>query len=978
MIRKVIAREREGMAPPEDATGTEDDGTAGRRLLDVVAGLVAELHPGTAGPAPSLDSSFDRELALDSLSRVELVARVEAAFSVALPETVLGSAETPRELLRAVAAAQAAPGRRAGPPPAATPAAPAAQPVGSLPHRAETLIEALAHHAAANAGRTHIRFYADEGDGEVLTYGGLHGGAARVAAGLRAGGLGPGEAVILMLPTGPDYFLAFFGVLMAGGIPVPIYPPARPTQIEEHVRRHAGLARNCRAAAMITDDEARRLGRLLRSQVEGLRHVVTVAELTAAAVTADAGALPAVAAGDIAFLQYTSGSTGTPKGVTLTHANLLANVRAMGKALEVGPGDVCVSWLPLYHDMGLIGAWLGSLYHGIPLVLMAPLSFLGRPARWLHAIHRYRGTISAAPNFAYEMALRRIPERDLEGLDLASWRIAANGAEPVSPDTVRRFGERFAAFGFGRQAMMPMFGLAENCVGLAFSPLDRGPLIDRVLREPLATAGRAEPATADDPKAIEFVACGRPIPGHEMRVVDEAGREAPDRREGRLQFRGPSATSGYYRNPEATKALFSADGWLETGDRAYIADGDVYVTGRIKDIIIRAGRNIHPAEIEDAVGEHPQVRKGAVAVFGGRAADTGTERLIVLAETRRREPDALAALRADINGLIADLIGAPPDEVVLAPPNTVPKTSSGKIRRAASRELYEKGLIGRSRPAVWRQTARIALSGVGPTLRRARRRLGEWGYAAWFWLVLAVVVGPAVWLLVAGLPSARLRWRAARAGARLLFGLTGLRPRLIGAETLPPAEVPFVLVSNHMSYLDGCVLTAALPRPVAFVAKAELAPQFVAGTFLKRLGAVFVERFDARQSAADAARIAAGADGRPPLYFPEGTLTRGPGLLPFHLGAFVAAAGASLPVVPLALRGTRSVLRDGSWFPRRGRISITIGQSVSPAETAVGGDAWKTALALRDEVRRRVLELSGEPDLIGERSPLRDAGGKLP
>ncbi|MBE0531628.1 MAG: AMP-binding protein [Rhodospirillales bacterium] len=964
------------MARQEGSEEIADEGAAGR-LLDVVVGLTTELHPGTAGPAPTLDSSFDRELALDSLSRVEMIARVEAAFSVALPETVLGSAETPRELLRAILAAKATPSRQPDPRPAAATAAPAAQPPGALPHRAETLIEALAHHAAAEAGRTHIRFYADEGDGEVLTYGGLYDGAARVAAGLRAGGLAPSEAVILMLPSGSDYFLAFFGVLMAGGIAVPIYPPARPTQIEEHVRRHAGLARNCQAVAMITDPEARQLGRLLRTQVEGLRHVVTVADLEEAAPV-DAGPLPAVKPADIAFLQYTSGSTGTPKGVTLTHANLLANVRAMGRGLAVGPDDVCVSWLPLYHDMGLIGAWLGSLYHGIPLVLMSPLAFLGRPARWLHAIHRYRGTISAAPNFAYEMALRRIPERDLASLDLASWRVAANGAEPVSPDTVRRFCERFAAFGFRREALMPVFGLAENCVGLAFPPLDRGPLIDRIAREPLATAGRAEPATPDDPKAIEFVACGRPIPGHEIRVVDESGRELPDRREGHLQFRGPSATSGYFRNPEATRALFSADGWLDTADRAYIAGGDVYVTGRVKDIIIRAGRNIHPAEIEDAVGEHPQVRKGAVAVFGGRAADTGTERLIVLAETRRREPDALAALRADINGLIADLIGAPPDEVVLAPPNTVPKTSSGKIRRAASRELYEKGLIGRSRPAVWRQTARIALSGVGPTLRRGRRRLAEWGYAGWFWLVLAGLVGPAVWLLVAGLPTPHLRWRAARDGARLLLGLAGLQPRLIGAEMLPPAEAPFVLVSNHMSYLDGCVLTAALPRPVAFVTKAELAPQFVAGTFLKRLGAVFVERFDARQSAADAARIAAGAGGRPPLYFPEGTLTRGPGLLPFHLGAFVAATGAGLPVVPLALRGTRSILRDGSWFPRRGRISVAIGQAISPAEVAVRDDAWKTALALRDEVRRRVLEMSGEPDLIGERSPLRDADGKRP
>lgn len=972
------------MASTPDGSTTDDEAAIATRLLAIVCGLTAELHPGApAGGPPSLDSSFDRELALDSLSRVELVARVEAAFAVALPETVLGGAETSRDLLRSVLAAASTPGR-ATVPAAPTDVAPTTAVAGSLAllQRAETLIEALEWHADAVPAHPHIRFYADAGDGEVLTYGDLRDGARQVAVGLRARGLVSGEAAILMLPTGRDYFLAFFGVLMAGGTPVPIYPPARPTQLEEHIRRHARLAANCQAAVLITDDTARRLGKLLRAQAEGLRHVVTIADLTEE-TPADGGtaALPRVTAGDIAFLQYTSGSTGAPKGVTLTHANLLANIRAMGRALAVGPTDVCVSWLPLYHDMGLIGAWLGSLYHGIPLILMAPLAFLGRPARWLQAIHRHRGTISAAPNFAYEMCLRRIPERDLDGLDLSSWRVAANGAEPVSPDTVRRFCDRFAPPGFKRQAMMPMFGLAENCVGLAFPPLDRGPSIDRVRREPLATLGRAEPADENDSGAVEFVACGRPIPGHQMRVVDAAGRELPDRREGRLQFRGPSATSGYYRNVEATRALFSADGWLDTGDRAYIADGDVHVTGRAKDIIIRAGRNIHPAEIEDAVGDHPQVRKGAVAVFGSRGADTGTERLIVLAETRRQDPAAQATLRADINGLVADLIGAPPDAVVLAPPNTVPKTSSGKIRRAASRELYEKGLIGKPRRAVWQQTVRVALAGLVPSARRLAGRLGEGIYAAWFWLALAGLVGPIVWLLVAGLPTARLRWAAAHRGARLFLRLVGLLPRLAGAANLPPAGRPCILVSNHMSYLDGCVMTAALPRPVAFVTKAELAAQRVAGRFLKRLGALFVERFDARQSAADATRIAADAGPCPPFYFPEGTLTRSPGLLPFHLGAFAAAATAGLPVVPLAVRGTRSVLRDGSWFPRRGRIVVTVGEAVRPDQmsgTESEGDEWKTALALRDAVRLQVLTLSGEPDLKDERSPVRDLAGNRP
>lgn len=961
-----------------------DKGQAGRknasdsvRLLEAVSALVAELRPGTVRNTPvSLDSSFDRDLGLDSLSRVELIARIETGFDVALPETVLGTAETPRDLLRAITAAANRSRPKATDAPVETTAALGS--VDALPHRAETLTEVIAWHAETHPERPHLRLYADEGDGEILTYGNLRDGAVQIAAGLMVRGLAPQEPVILMLPTGLDYFLSFAGVLMAGGIPVPIYPPARMTQIEEHLNRHVDIARNCGAVAMITFAEARRLGGLLKAQAESVRHVVTPEDLMGEGKATSIPAFPTPAPGDTAFLQYTSGSTGAPKGVTLSHANLLANIRAMGQALEAGPEDVIVSWLPLYHDMGLIGAWLGSLYHAAHFVVMPPLAFLGRPLRWLKAIHRYRGTISAAPNFAYEMCQRRISEADLDELDLSSWRVAANGAEPISPDSLRGFCKRFAAHGFARETMMPMFGLAENCVGLAFPPLDRGPLIDRVKRRSLSTQGIAEPAGETDPKAdvIEFVACGRPIPGHEIRIADDTGRELPERREGQLQFRGPSATSGYWRNAEATRAMFQGD-WLDSGDRAYIAGGDVHITGRSKDIVIRAGRNIYPAEIEEAVGELDGVLKGNVAVFGIAGAETGTERLVVLAETRRREAGAQETLRAAVNGLVSDLLGSPADEVVLAPPNTVAKTSSGKIRRAASREIYEGGLIGKPRPAVWRQMARAALSGLGPQTRRLAGRAADWVYAAWFWLVLAVLIGPPVWLLVAVLPGAGLRWAVARTGARLFLRLVRALPRLTGAENLPEAGAPHLIVSNHMSYLDGCVLVATLPRPAAFVAKGELEGQLVAGIFLKHLGAAFVERFDARKSAADAKRIAGLAQKRPLLYFPEGTFTRAPGLLPFQMGAFTTAAGANLPVVPLIIRGTRNILRSDSWFPRRrGRIRVTVAEPVAPNAREVETDAWKAALALRAEARRRILRHTAEPDLEVEKSPLLTAEPK--
>jgi acyl carrier protein len=632
-------------APPADDSGII--------LLRLVRDLVAELHPQQALSRPlGLDSSLERDLGIDSLGRVELLMRIERTFGVSLPEQIFATAETSRDLLQALMGA----GRR-GAASAPRVARPSPGEIQGLPHEAETLLDALAWHVRAHPEQVHIRLYQDEGEGEVITYGGLDQGARAVAAGLQQWGLLPDEAVTLMLPTGRGYFFSFFGILLAGGIPVPIYPPVRFSKIEEHLRRQREILRNCRSVMLITMPKAKPVARLLQSQVESLRSVYTPEELSTepAACTP-----PPRTGGDIAFLQYTSGSTGNPKGVVLTHANLLANIRADGEGIQAGPHDVFVSWLPLYHDMGLIGAWLGSLYFAVQLVIMSPLAFLSRPRRWLWAIHRHRGTLSAAPNFAYELCLSRIADGDLRGLDLSSWRLALNGAEAVSPETVLRFGERFGRYGFDPSHMFPVYGLAECSVGLAFPPLNRGPIIDCIRREPFMRAGRAEPADEGDARALRFVACGQPLPRHEIRIVDEADRELPERREGRLQFRGPSATSRYYRNPEATRALFHGD-WLDSGDLAYVAGGDVYVTGRIKDVLIRGGRNVYPHELEKAVGEMPGVRKGCVAVFGATDAKMGTERLVVLAETREGDEGRREALREQIGAAAGDPgRGAPP------------------------------------------------------------------------------------------------------------------------------------------------------------------------------------------------------------------------------------------------------------------------------------------------------------------------------
>lgn len=921
-------------------------------LLRLVGALCAEAHPGRQ-TGVGLDSSLERDLGLDSLALVELLARVEARFGVRLPEGTIGRIETPADLLQALQRAAPEPWRFAGGPAVGEPAPGMAK---GRPDQAQTLVEVLEWHGAAHAERPHVLFHRSDSETELLTYGGLLGGAREVATGLLRGGVQAGQSVAIMLPTGSGFFHAFYGALLAGAVPVPLYPPARLSQIEDHLRRQAGILDCCLAAVLVTVDEARLAARLLKTWVASLRNVVTVEELRSA------GPAPATSlkAGDTALLQYTSGSTGNPKGVVLSHGNLLTNMRAWTDAVRLTSTDVCVSWLPLYHDMGLIGAWLGSLYNACLLVLLSPLDFLSRPQRWLWNIHHHRGTVTAAPNFAFELCLKRPTDADLAGLDLSSWRLAANGAEPVSPDTVERFCERYGRYGFRREAMMPVYGLAECAVGLAVPPLGRGPRIDAVARERLLRDGRAEPALPGDAHALRFVGCGRALPDHRMRVVDERDRELPERRVGHLQFRGPSATSGYFRNGEETRRLFHGE-WLDSGDIAYLADGEVFLTSRAKDVIIRGGQNIYPYELEDAIGDLPGVRKGCVAIFGAPDLASATERLVAVVETRPAPEDmdgeARQRLEQQVNERALDLLGMPLDEVRLAPPRSVLKTSSGKIRRAATRDRYLSGRLGEAGRPPWRQIARLALSGAAAQGRRGGGLVAGWLYAVYGWSLFALIA-PAVWLWTAVSPRTDWNRAVSRGAARLFARLSATKFHVTRREALP-RDTPFVGVANHASYLDGILLMAALPRPFAFVAKRELAQQRVAGSYLRGIGARFVERFEVQQSVEDARGLARLAgSGQSLVFFPEGTFTDSPGLRPFHMGAFLAAAQAALPVVPIAIRGTRAVLPGGGWRPRRGAVTITIGVPLRPA-----GSDWNAALALRDAARAHILHYCGEADL---------------
>ncbi len=981
------------MNPLATPTAQLDRSAVRERVLDVIRGLLEEL--GSQGALPMLNgaSQLDRDLGLGSLERVELLARMETAFNVRLPDRIASEANTPEDLARAILTA---PGKHvedeeAG---SALRASVTAQKLrresaDAGVFSAETLLDVLRYRATHDAERAHLLITEDGDAGDrsiTMTFGDLYAAGQRCAAELTRRGVPAGGRVALMLPTSRAFFVSYTGILLAGAIPVPIYPPFRADRIEEYAARQSAILNNGEVCLLLTFRRAEAVAKLLRPRVRSLSAVADAEKLIEAADKAPPpapGALPLHLTGsrvrkgnDIALLQYTSGSTGDPKGVMLTHANLLANMRAIGEALQLGPEDVGVSWLPLYHDMGLIGAWLTLLHFGTPLVVMSPLAFLTRPERWLQAFHKHRGTISAAPNFAYELCVRKIADKDIKGVDLSSWRAALNGAEPVNPETLERFAERFAAYGFRREAQLPVYGLAEASLAVTVPPLNRGPLVDRVERETFTAKGLAVPAAPEDETAIAFVSSGPPVPRHEVRIVDDNGNEAADRTEGFLWFRGPSATSGYYRNTAATAALFpvgpsSSEGeyaWVNSGDRAYRAAGEIYVTGRVKDIIIKGGRNLYPHEVEELAARAEGIRKGCIVAFGLRDEGTGTEKLVVVAETRERDAARRAALASSVTELVSQGLGLPPDRVELIPPGSIPKTSSGKLRREETKQLYLAGTLSASKAPAWVQIARL---GTGSAVRNFARELLaglkrglDILYGVYFIVVFFLWIVP-TWVMVQFIKDHRAAGRFTSSALKVLFALVGCRVRVVGKEYMqtPGAKI---FASNHTSYFDVLPLMLGLGVPYRFVAKMEVSGMPFIGTFLNKMGHLKFDRTDPESRLRQAQEMEEFLrNGDSVFVFPEGTFTEEDGVRPFQLGAFKAAVATGAPIVPVSLAGTRKILRDGTYLPRPGNVTITVLPPIYPRTIANAADnedpsGWHELIRLRDATREAVVRHSGE------------------
>jgi len=548
-----------------------------------------------------------------------------------------------------------------------------------------SLTDMVSSLAAREPGRRVFTFLYSDRDEQVITAGQLRDDASRIAANFQARGVRPGDILPLAFDHGYDLVAAFWGAIYLGAAPTILPYISRDTQSPAYYAHVGRLARFANAALVVTTEALHSY--LDRGLAEVGCRILALPSCSFDGPERRGVSVPARAPSDPPYIQFSSGTTGSPKGVILSHAALLHYCRTANRTLAVTPSDVTVGWLPLYHDMGLVNQIFEPLSLARHSVLMSPAAWLHEPHRLLTAIDRFRGTTTWMPNFAFRYCTRRIRDEQIAGVDLSSWRIVGNASEPVLLEDLQAFASRFAAYGLKATALTISYGMAEHVAGLTWSVHDRTPDVDWIAAKGLE-AGRAEPADPDAAGSRPIVSCGYPIPTVTLRIVDDAGRERADREVGEIVARSPMVFGGYYARPEETAGALSG-GWLQTGDLGYLADGQLYVCGRKKDLIIVGGRNLHPNHLEtiatSALGEHGRF----AAAFGIANPQLGTELPIVVCEMRQLPDDATCQqLRQKIREQLRQTLQVFVGDVYFVGQGWILKTTSGKINRAATRQKY--------------------------------------------------------------------------------------------------------------------------------------------------------------------------------------------------------------------------------------------------------------------------------------------------
>jgi fatty-acyl-CoA synthase len=546
-----------------------------------------------------------------------------------------------------------------------------------------TICEALDY---AARGETGFNFFTGKGElAQVLTYRELRERARDFAQALVRLGLAKGDRVLLIADTDPDFMVAFCGCQYAGVLPVPVALPMTLGGKAAYVEQLRQQLVGCGAAAAMAPDG---FVTFLSEAAQGLNLKLVGGPKDFAALPRQGADLRPFGKDDQSYLQFSSGSTRFPKGIDIPQRSIMANANAITlDGLDINRGDRCTSWLPLYHDMGLVGFMLVPLTTQMSVDYIATRDFARRSLTWLKLITEYGGTLSYSPSFGYELCTRRLREGTEVKLDLKSWRGAGIGGDMVQHPILQRFADAFGPYGFKPTAFVPSYGMAETTLAMSFAPLDQPYVVDEIDRDALAQRNLAVPGPAG-PKSRAFVACGHALQGHEFQIRDQAGRVLPERHVGRIFYRGPSVMGGYYRQPELTAEVLSPDGWLDTGDLGYLLDGQIVITGRAKDLIILNGRNIWPQDLEWSAEELPDLRRGDVAAFS--IDDTDGEAVIVLVQCRIGEAAQREKLRRDVFALLQRAHGVEA-RVTLVPPKALPQTSSGKLSRSKAKASYLGG-----------------------------------------------------------------------------------------------------------------------------------------------------------------------------------------------------------------------------------------------------------------------------------------------
>ncbi|SDF97299.1 fatty-acyl-CoA synthase [Lentzea fradiae] len=550
------------------------------------------------------------------------------------------------------------------------------------PPPAGATVSTFAEVLAENLGHTDDGYTFIQADGHehFVSWSELSREALRRGHRLLRSGLRKGDRIALVVPEQREFVLTFLGAVSVGVIPVPMYPPLGLTRFETYCEDAAHIVRMSGARALLVP---RDLVEALLQAVDGVQVVVTE-EFFAEPLVGSAPQPEAIRPEDVMFLQFTSGSTAAPKGVRVTHANVLANCAAIIGALDLRPGrDRGVSWLPLHHDMGLVGFVLAPLVARCPVSFLPTLRFAFSPGLWLETVSRHRATVTFAPNFGLALAVKHTT---VEHLDLSCLRVVGCGAEPNHPGTLRSFAAHFASAGLRPGVVVPCYGMAEATLAISFGEIGVPVVPDVVQKEPYLAGGLARPAEAGEAQ-VAFVPCGRPIAGHRVLVVDDEGIPLPERHVGEVVFQGPSVAAGYHGDAEATRRGFTAQG-LRTGDCGYLADGVLHVTSRKKDLLIVNGRNHDPQTVEWAAAEVPGLRKGNVVAF--TRPGPATEEVVIVAELRGGDA---AAVARQVRGHVQTTLSLAVAEVLLLTPGGLPKTSSGKVRRSRTRQQYLDGAL---------------------------------------------------------------------------------------------------------------------------------------------------------------------------------------------------------------------------------------------------------------------------------------------